>query len=307
MKNNLQSDNHKTYLTELSGFSELNVNLNDNICPDEFRIIRGRLLTLNNPIGRFDILGPRVQNLGRKLQEKNEIKNVNEIKEINVGRKVEKVNEMEEMKKINEIYDINYIHSGRELGEKVEKKVVRAEVDEKILKKEMEKQMRINEENRRNAILNVKFIEEKQKNNSPAFYQKKLFSFANNLLNGKNEKKVLESDVTFLPTTHTNDGCEILSSISAFNFPNGTFRGNVISQKNLLQLSDKHNVHFGVRDGSYFVGYIDRTYDNLGTYGTDSESGAQSGKKKLFYFILIFFIHFIFLDLITGHYHISFF
>ena len=60
--------------------------------------------------------------------------------------------------------------------------------------------------------------------------------------------------------------CEILSTISSMN--EGTFSGNVIADGKVLHSSDKHNVHFGVRNNSYFIGYVNFSDENFNVRGT---------------------------------------
>lgn len=79
--------------------------------------------------------------------------------------------------------------------------------------------------------------------------------YKNNGHDGSHVK--LNSDVERSTTSPSSPLCEVVSSVGAHDKLTGMFFGNVVSQGNVLQESSVHNVHFGVRNGTFFTGYLD--------------------------------------------------
>jgi hypothetical protein len=53
-------------------------------------------------------------------------------------------------------------------------------------------------------------------------------------------------------------GCQVVTNAGFFNVTSGTCTGNLISGGVIHQLTDKHNVNFGMRDGEFYIGYLSR-------------------------------------------------
>ena len=53
-------------------------------------------------------------------------------------------------------------------------------------------------------------------------------------------------------------GCQVVTNAGFFNVTSGTCTGNLISGGVIHQLTDKHNVNFGMRDGEFYIGYLRR-------------------------------------------------
>ena len=295
------NNNDKNYYNKIE---TSDTDILDNTCPNIIRISRGRFVVLNNPKGRFHMITANSNNsrdndnnnnnnnnddsnndnnnndnnnndkkdinnydynininninyndnnnhnthydISKKVEIRNDISRKVEIRN-DVSRKVEIRNDISrkveiiisDREKTNEEYfdEKDYVENVNQIFEilkEEEKKMTNDEEGEEKVKKEEEQVVEINLEK-----------EDYEKDNK----QKKL------RLNNKLSENNLFSE----------QNCEILSTISSFY--QGTFSGNVIVDGNILHLSDKHNVHFGIRNNSYFIGYINITEKNYYTHG----------------------------------------
>lgn len=64
------------------------------------------------------------------------------------------------------------------------------------------------------------------------------------------------------------DGCSIVSNGGFFDIHNFDCFGNLVSGGRVIQTSTRHNVNFGIRDGQFYIGYID--------LGDDAAVGSES-------------------------------
>jgi hypothetical protein len=64
-----------------------------------------------------------------------------------------------------------------------------------------------------------------------------------------------------------SSGCSVVTNGGFFDIQNFNCFGNLVSGGRVVQVSNRHNVNFGIRDGSFHVGYID-----LGAAAAGSES-----------------------------------
>ena len=267
------NNNDKNYYNKIE---TSDTDILDNTCPNIIRISRGRFVVLNNPKGRFHMITANSNNSrdndnnnnnnnndsnNNNDNNNNDNNNNNDKKDINnfdynininninyndnnnhnthndISRKVEII--ISDREKTNEEYfdEKDYVENVNQIFEilkEEEKKMTNDEEGEEKVKKEEEQVVEKNLEK-----------EDYEKDNK----QKKL------RLNNKLSENNLFSE----------QNCEILSTISSFY--QGTFSGNVIVDGNILHLSDKHNVHFGIRNNSYFIGYINITEKNYYTHG----------------------------------------
>ena len=236
------NNNDKNYYNKIE---TSDTDILDNTCPNIIRISRGRFVVLNNPKGRFHMITANSNNSrdndNNNNNNNNDSNNNNDNNNHNthndISRKVEIV--ISDREKINEEYfdEKDYVENVNQIFEilkEEEKKMTNDEEGEEKVKKEEEQVVEKNLEK-----------EDYEKDNK----QKKL------RLNNKLSENNLFSE----------QNCEILSTISSFY--QGTFSGNVIVDGNILHLSDKHNVHFGIRNNSYFIGYINITEKNYYTHG----------------------------------------
>ena len=51
-------------------------------------------------------------------------------------------------------------------------------------------------------------------------------------------------------------GCQVVSNAGFFDVPTGACKGNVVTGGKALSTSDRHNVNFGIRNGSFVIGYV---------------------------------------------------
>ncbi len=51
--------------------------------------------------------------------------------------------------------------------------------------------------------------------------------------------------------------CSVVTNAGFFNISNNACFGNVVTQGKVIQTSKSHNVNFGIRNGSFVVGYVD--------------------------------------------------
>ena len=230
------------------------IDILDNNCPDLFRIIRGRLVILNNPIGRFHIISSKNEKNNSNIN--NEINlNMNNVRNVNHGNYKKKNNEIngqsdnktKDVKNKEEKMNLDTPqHEFQYEGNEVEKEVV---VEER--------NMNIVAANFQNKNNNEKNFNEKSQVSEKL---KKKVDWKNENLKIKLKNNVAVENVF-------NDyNCEILSTISSAN--EGTFSGNVIVDGKVLYSSQKHTVHFGVRNNSYFIGYVNFSDENLNVRGT---------------------------------------
>ena len=54
-------------------------------------------------------------------------------------------------------------------------------------------------------------------------------------------------------------GCEVVTNAGFFNVSSGKCFGNIVSRGNVIQSGNYHNVNFGIRNGSFFIGYVNET------------------------------------------------
>ena len=73
---------------------------------------------------------------------------------------------------------------------------------------------------------------------------------------GKLPKKldVARLDAAF--TAARRLGCQVVTNAGFFDVPTGACEGNVVTGRQVLSTSKKHNVNFGVRNGSFVTGYV---------------------------------------------------
>lgn len=66
-------------------------------------------------------------------------------------------------------------------------------------------------------------------------------------------------DVRALDEAYTRTkglGCQVVSNAGFFDVPTGACKGNVVTGGRALSTSDRHNVNFGIRNGSFVIGYV---------------------------------------------------
>ena len=222
------------------------IDILDTNCPDLYRIIRGRLVILNNPIGRFHIISSK--------NEKNNL-NINNVSNVNHGIYKKKNNE------INSQND-NEIKEAKNKEERMNRDATQDEFHDQG--NEVEEEVVAEERNIREVAADFQNI----KNNEINLNEKSQISEKfEKKIDWKNEnlKKKLKNNLEG-ENVLNNYNCEILSTISSAN--EGTFSGNVIVDGKVLYSSDKHTVHFGVRNNSYFIGYVNFSDENLNVRGT---------------------------------------
>ena len=86
-------------------------------------------------------------------------------------------------------------------------------------------------------------------------------------------------DVKTTTTSSSPVSCEVVSSVGTYDKLTGTFFGNVVSRGNILQESSSHNVHFGVRNGTFFTGYLDPSIPLI----TQSKNDKNSDSHEIEY------------------------
>jgi hypothetical protein len=259
-----QEVNYTTPVTK--NINEMELPLNTEFTPkttrDGVRVIRGRLVTLHNPRGRFDILGPNSGVFGGQ--------NLESETKFHCGGKFE----VKKIRDENEHGDenVNENESENESGNENENIDVRLEV--KVKKDE--------EYYKSNNNREMEHIQTLHNNNN-----------INNNYNNKNSKNInininrgqkVQLNNIIKTTSATTSFCEVLADGSPYDTASSTFFGTVISRGQILQSSEIRNVHFGIRNNSYFVGYLKFT-----------TSLASQGKIQNFlfsvikYFLILFF------------------
>jgi hypothetical protein len=200
---------------------------------DGVRVIRGRLVILHNPRGRFDILGPSSGGFGGQ-----KLKNLESEEKFDSGGKLE-VNKIRE-KNEHEHGDEN-VNENKNENENLD---VRLEV--KVKKDKEYYQSNNNREMEHIQTLhNYKNIEYNNENKN-----------SKNINMNINRGQKVQLNNIIKTTSATTSFCEVLADGSPYDTASSTFFGTVISRGQILQSSEIRNVHFGIRNNSYFVGYL---------------------------------------------------
>ena len=182
------------------------------------RVVRGRFVVLHNPAGRFDLLGPVTGVLGGR----------NDIERESFSFSIPD----------NGTDGIEESGVGGVMGGDAVKSVKEREGRREV-GRESEKEEKKGREEGDMLTSNTDI---------PLRYN-------NNGRDGNHVKQ--NSDIERSTTSPSSPLCEVVSSVGAHDKLTGTFFGNVVSQGNVLQESSVHNVHFGVRNGTFFTGYLD--------------------------------------------------
>ena len=241
----LQDLNYTTPVTKNK--KEIEISINSEFTPkttrDGVRVIRGRLVIVHNPRGRFDILGPDYgvfggQNVGN-LDSDEKAFSVDLIELDEIGK-------ISENKDDSESINVNInVHKNKNENDNLNGKLELKEYYQSDKNREME------------HIQTLHYYHNNDNN-----YNNNNNNNNNNRISPKNkniersERQKVQLNNVVKTTSSSTSFCEVLTDGSPYDAASSTFFGTVISRGKILQSSEIRNVHFGIRNNSYFVGYL---------------------------------------------------